>query len=208
MHPPVMARNWRRRPTSAVAVPTETGRWPPAVSAPRAHQTGSQAGPRMAGWALTRMRPNRPHSSPIRVSGEPFSRAFKPKPATSQFASSTEAGADWPQDPRRKTGLGGRTCRRFDCGERAAADVLSILVRGHWLERSRSSDDRRESTYVLTERGRYILAHPRGPLVLRYARKLFTTCPSPRMKRRQSAIGCDGLDSELQRLERLGLAPV
>jgi DNA-binding MarR family transcriptional regulator len=94
-------------------------------------------------------------------------------------------------------------CNRFSCNERAAADALSILVRGRWLEQSRSDKDGRESTYVLTERGRSLLTHPRGALVLRNARKLFTTCASPRTKRRQDSLGYHGADIELQRLEQL-----
>ena len=94
----------------------------------------------------------------------------------------------------------------FDCSERAAADSLATLKRGRWVERLQDSDDGRRSTYAVTERGRYLLAHPKCSLLLRHARKLFTTCPSKRTKRRQAHLGCNGRDSELLRVEALFLA--
>ena len=95
----------------------------------------------------------------------------------------------------------------FDCSDRAIANALSILVQGHWLQRTRCSDDARVSTYRLTERGKYLLAHPRGWMVLRVARKLFTTCPSERARRRQAVLVQQDANTALQKLERAVLVP-
>ena len=95
----------------------------------------------------------------------------------------------------------------FDSSDRAIADALSILVQGHWLQRTRCSEDRRVSTYTLTERGRYIVSNPRGWMVLRVARKLFTTCPSERARRRQAVLVQQDANTALQKLERAVLVP-
>jgi len=95
----------------------------------------------------------------------------------------------------------------FDSSDRTTADALSILVQGHWLQRTRCSDDARVSTYRLTERGKYLLAHPRGWMVLRVARKLFTTCPSERARRRQAVLVQQDANTALQKLERAVLVP-
>jgi len=98
-------------------------------------------------------------------------------------------------EPLRSTRLVLELRHRFDCSERAAKDAISILRRGDWIEHGhrppagagghgsqqeaqpRPADGKR---YGVNERGHSLLAHPNGPRLLRIARKLFTTCPSPR----------------------------
>jgi DNA-binding MarR family transcriptional regulator len=91
----------------------------------------------------------------------------------------------------------------FGCSERAAKDAVAILRRGCYLELSSDEADRRGRCYRVNDRGRELLLHPNGWLVLRFARKLFTACPSPgvaRWRRALSAAG--GLDRHLERVER------
>lgn len=55
----------------------------------------------------------------------------------------------------------------------------------------------------LSDRGREVLAHPDGWLVLRLARKLFTSCPSPKVARWRAALSAVGrLEQHLERTER------
>jgi DNA-binding MarR family transcriptional regulator len=77
---------------------------------------------------------------------------------------------------------------RFRCSERAAKDALAILKRAKLVEARPGRPDRRTRVYVLTRRGRAVLAHRYGPLLVRFARKLFTSCPSRRGRTRQAAL--------------------
>lgn len=91
----------------------------------------------------------------------------------------------------------------FGCSERAAKDAVAILRRGGYLELSRDAGDRRGRCYCVNDRGRELLRHPNGWLVLRFARKLFTACPSPRVIRWRGALSAaGGLDRHLERAER------
>jgi DNA-binding MarR family transcriptional regulator len=91
----------------------------------------------------------------------------------------------------------------FGCSERAAKDALAILRRGCYVELDPDETDRRRRCYRLNDRGRELLACPTGWLVLRFARKLFTSCPSPRVARLRGALAAaGGLDRHLERAER------
>lgn len=91
----------------------------------------------------------------------------------------------------------------FGCSERAAKDALAILRRGRYLELDRDESDRRRCFCRLSDRGREVLAHPDGWLVLRLARKLFTSCPSPKGAQWRAALSvAGGLDEHLVRAER------
>jgi DNA-binding MarR family transcriptional regulator len=90
----------------------------------------------------------------------------------------------------------------FGCSERTAKDAVAILRRGCYLDLYRDEADGRGRCYLVNDRGREVLLHPNGWLVLRFARKLFTACPSPRVahwRRALSAAG--GLDRHLERVE-------
>jgi DNA-binding MarR family transcriptional regulator len=98
-------------------------------------------------------------------------------------------------------------CVGFDCSERAAKDAVAILRRGQYVELDIDEADRRGRCYRLNDRGRELLLHPNGWLVLRFARKLFTACPSPKVARWRSALSAAGeLDRHLERVERSLLA--
>lgn len=94
-------------------------------------------------------------------------------------------------------------CAGFGCSERAAKDAVAILRRGCYLEPERDESDQRRRCYRLNDRGRELLAHPNGWLILRFARKLFTSCPSPRVARWRGNLSAGGgLDRHLERVER------
>jgi hypothetical protein len=108
----------------------------------------------------------------------------------------------------------------FSCSERAAKDAISILRRGRWVELAqpevtalRQPRDPQPTmvgrhTYRMTERGHALLEHPNGPRLLRIARKLFTTCPSPKVRRfQQRTEAGEGRDQALRRFENDILAP-
>jgi hypothetical protein len=86
----------------------------------------------------------------------------------------------------------------YRCSRRAAEDALAVLRRGRWLD----SIDRAASVaagvdaslfdgsrryYRLSERGDALLKHLKADPLLRSARKLFTSCPSPKVLRRREA---------------------
>jgi hypothetical protein len=103
----------------------------------------------------------------------------------------------------------------FHCARRTAQDALSILRKGHFVETApaRTADraalgqatgpscliDTRRRLYFLSDRGHYLLQHPAAPRLLRIARKLFTTGPSPNVRRFQLAAIArhGGLDEAL-----------
>jgi len=57
--------------------------------------------------------------------------------------------------------------------------------------------------YLVSEQGHYLLNHPGAPRLLRISRKLFTTCPSPKVRRFQQAQinRHGGLDEALAHFE-------
>jgi hypothetical protein len=77
------------------------------------------------------------------------------------------------------------TVETFRCSRRAAIDAISILRRSGCIEPVRHEEDRRRHSYYLTDRGMWCLVHPAGGILLRYARQLFTTCGSDRVRRTQ-----------------------
>jgi DNA-binding MarR family transcriptional regulator len=92
----------------------------------------------------------------------------------------------------------------FGCAERAAKDALSILKRGSFVETTSGAPDRRRRHYEITERGWAALDHPNGALLLRFARKLYTTCPSRRGLTNQRWLAAHGeLDATFDGAERL-----
>jgi DNA-binding MarR family transcriptional regulator len=94
------------------------------------------------------------------------------------------------------------------CSERAGKDAIRILRRGGYVERSTLVGDRRARCYRVSEHGRALLAHPHGWIVLRFARKLFTSCPSRAGARFQRPNEKGDLEAELARVERLLLVPL
>jgi DNA-binding MarR family transcriptional regulator len=90
----------------------------------------------------------------------------------------------------------------FGCSERTAKDAVAILRRGCYLDLDRDEADGRGRCYRVNDRGREVLLHPNGWLVLRFARKLFTACPSPRVAHWRRALpAAGGLDRHLERVE-------
>jgi hypothetical protein len=75
----------------------------------------------------------------------------------------------------------------FGCGERAAKDALSVLVRGGWLTKLRDERDRRRSRYLLTEKGREDTVGMFGQGALERGRRIHSTCLSGTGRRRQAA---------------------
>jgi hypothetical protein len=101
----------------------------------------------------------------------------------------------------------GEIAERFGCSTRTAQDAITVLRRGRWVERASPpptliQSDRR--FYRVSERGRYVLEHPRGAMLLRIARKLFTSSPSSKVARhRRMLVGKYGsLDGALAFFER------
>jgi hypothetical protein len=73
----------------------------------------------------------------------------------------------------------------FRCARRAAIDAISILRKSGCIEPIGHGTDRRRLSYYLTDRGWWCLVHPAGGILLRYARRLFTTCGATRVRRMQ-----------------------
>jgi len=110
-------------------------------------------------------------------------------------------------EPLRRRLLVLELSHRYRCSGRAAEDALTVLLRGGYIERTRSAGDGRRRDYRVSERGHALLNHHNGPAVLRTARRLLTACPSPRVRRYQQRFGgLAGRQAELERLERLLLS--
>ena len=67
----------------------------------------------------------------------------------------------------------------FDCSERAVNDALAVLRRGGYVYFERDERDRRRRRLRVTRRGARLVSVPKGWVILRLARRLFTTCASP-----------------------------
>lgn len=65
------------------------------------------------------------------------------------------------------------------CSTRAVRDALAVLRRAGYTDVVVDPIDGRRRHYVITERGKRLLASPLGWTVLRLGRRLLTTCPSP-----------------------------
>lgn len=87
--------------------------------------------------------------------------------------------------------------QEFDCSERAVKDALAVLRRGGYIDAVRDGRDRRERRLHVTDGGAQLVTASYGWIVLRFARRLFTTCPSGAIGSEQAA------SSEHERLERL-----
>ena len=110
-------------------------------------------------------------------------------------------------EPLRRRLLVLELSHRYRCSGRAAEDALTVLLRGGYIERTRSAGDGRGRDYRVSERGHALLSHHNGAVVLRTARRLLTGCPSPRVRRFQQRFGgLAGRQAELERLERLLLS--
>jgi hypothetical protein len=58
----------------------------------------------------------------------------------------------------------------------------------------------------MSARGQALLESPGGPGLLRVARKMFTTCPSSKVRRYQETVeATEGLDQAFRRVETLSL---
>jgi DNA-binding MarR family transcriptional regulator len=73
-------------------------------------------------------------------------------------------------------------CETACCRERAAKDALSILRKAGYIVATTDESDRRSRQYVPTERGWQLFHDPYAGMLLRFARKLFTSCPSPAVR--------------------------
>jgi hypothetical protein len=93
-----------------------------------------------------------------------------------------------------QSGASTRTCK----------DAIGVLNRAGYVDTFPKAGDARGKLYAISQRGQSVLAHEAGPTVLRYARKLFSTCASKRTLQRRSAH-CRGLEpaDALQRVETL-----
>lgn len=107
----------------------------------------------------------------------------------------------------------------FNCARRTAQDALAILRKGDYVQTTsartaelpggrrtagtRSLIDTSRRLYLLSDRGHYLLQHPSAPKLLRIARKLFTTSPSPNVRRFQQGqiARHGGLDEALRFFE-------
>jgi len=104
----------------------------------------------------------------------------------------------------------------FACSKRTAADALSILRQAGCVEAVPDSNDRRRHLYFLTSRGWQRFGDPYGGMLLRFARQLFTTCPSPGVRMKQHRLRENELTLEtvFNRAEqsllnhRLGVSPI
>jgi hypothetical protein len=120
-------------------------------------------------------------------------------------------------EPISYTALVGRLTKRFECSDRTAKDSISVLRRGGWLDDDgevllRAGDGNNaaaagQQLLRVSARGHYLLNHPRAAQVLRFARRLFTTCPSPKVRRFQEAADrAEGRYARLAAVERWLLA--
>jgi DNA-binding MarR family transcriptional regulator len=93
-----------------------------------------------------------------------------------------------------QSGASTRTCK----------DAIGVLNRAGYADTFPVAGDARAKLYAISERGQRVLAHRAGPTILRYARKLFSTCASKRTLQQRSGY-CRGLEpaDALQRVETL-----
>ncbi len=90
------------------------------------------------------------------------------------------------------------------CSERAAKDALTVLKRAGYVTPLKDASDRRRRCYALSDQGRRVLEHRYGDVLLRFVRKLLTSCPSRRgLQRQRSLIEHGELEEKLEDVERL-----
>ncbi len=89
------------------------------------------------------------------------------------------------------------TARHFNCSERTAKDALAVLRRSGYVDVQQDECDGRRQTLFATERGVRLSSTRYAWAILRLARRLFTTCPSPR-----SRALPDSASQSRERLER------
>ena len=90
--------------------------------------------------------------------------------------------------------------QHFGCSERAIKDGFTVLRRGGYVVAVVDERDRRRRVLEVTARGARVALSPYGGVILRLARRLFTTCPSPAVADFQRSL------SESQRAVRLARA--
>jgi hypothetical protein len=94
----------------------------------------------------------------------------------------------------------------FSCQVRAAEDALAVLKGAGYLSTQPDRADGRLRRYALSARGERLFDHPEARLLLVYARKLFTTCPSRRRPAGlQAAREAGELARRLEQFERYRL---
>jgi DNA-binding MarR family transcriptional regulator len=79
----------------------------------------------------------------------------------------------------------------FGVSQRTSKDATGVLAAAGYASRHRNWVDGRTRTYSVSERGRAVLEHEAGPLILRFARQLFSTCASSKTLKRRAAL-CAG----------------
>ena len=102
----------------------------------------------------------------------------------------------------------------FRCSKRRAEDAITVLRRVRYVEAEpvagpeSNAYDCRRALYFVSDRGAVVLEHPRGPLVLSAAWRLFTGTPSEKTRRYQTRIRAERtLEAELARIENKLLEP-
>jgi hypothetical protein len=91
----------------------------------------------------------------------------------------------------------------FSCQLRAARDALAVLRGAGYLSTQADGADGRLRRYALSARGERLFDHPQARLLLAYARKLLTTCPSGRRPAGlQAARQAGELEQRLEQYER------
>ena len=97
--------------------------------------------------------------------------------------------------------------QQFGVSERACKDAIGVLRAAGYIDSVPAASDGRAKLYSVTDLGRRVHVHPAGATMLRYARKLFTTCAStPTLQRR--AVLARGLEPQeaLREIEGLILS--
>lgn len=89
------------------------------------------------------------------------------------------------------------------CSTRAVRDALAVLRRAGYIDLVTDPIDRRRRQYTITEHGTRVLASHLGWAVLRLARRLLTTCPSPLVSASQRATSHAESLGRLSRAEAL-----
>jgi DNA-binding MarR family transcriptional regulator len=89
------------------------------------------------------------------------------------------------------------------CSARLAQDAITILRRGRYLTGQQDENDRRRIYYRLSDRGHYLINHPKARSVLYHAHRAFTGCPSRHVRQQQERIAAtSGPDAYLIKWER------
>jgi DNA-binding MarR family transcriptional regulator len=79
----------------------------------------------------------------------------------------------------------------FGVAQRTSKDATGVLAAAGYATRQSNWVDGRTRTYSVSERGYAVLEHVAGPIILRFARQLFSTCASPATLKRRAVL-CAG----------------